>query len=202
MVQEEENLQNKKVQVVMDRKEKREIFNKELKKVRSDFNDYTSYIRGASYKIAISIIIINWFAFGKSAEYKSIVQLFQENCDIFLSLIFAAISIFLLYSSSIFYTFYLFWQDKKLQEDFEGSKDLFNERNNPNSSYPYCRCASKIMLGFDIIICILLTLSSWFLIKAALIVLNEIKTTIFYFPPPLRLIKLYSFYFVKDYTLK
>jgi hypothetical protein len=140
-----------------------EQFAEQLKKVREDFNDYTTYVRTKALQFCVAMLGVNWAVFGKLFENSggSMAEVLAKRTGVKESIYFSLFGILLVVLYSFFYSIYLKIEDGRLQADFHGEKRRFNGRNNPDSSYPYAGWTNWVPLLFDFLIIILAGMSMW-----------------------------------------
>lgn len=132
------------------------LFDTELTKIRDDFNDYTSYVRTKALQFLLAMIAVNWAVYGKFFESnQTLIDYIEQRPQIKYSLLSSLLGIFVIVLYSYLYCIYLRCEDVRLQKDFNGSRNLFNKRNDPDSSYPYSSWTNWVPLVVDgfILIC-------------------------------------------------
>lgn len=139
----------------------------ELQKIRTDFNDYTSFVRGFYLKLSMSMIAVNWAVFGYGNQIKSMPQMLGENPSIKHSLLFAIFTLGLTLLIGLIYTIHLKYRDRILQKDFQSQEQgMFSTRAAVSSAYPYSKCFSYSLLLGDIIASASVFVSVFYFLKA------------------------------------
>lgn len=145
-----------------------EDFKTELGKVRNHFDMYTKAVRTKSLRFCMAMIAVNWAVFGSfDSAGGTISTLIVENKNIIKSFNFSLLGIFLTVLYDFLYAVYLKWEDKRIQKDYySNEKQLFKNRKDPKSSYPFHSATNWAPLFVDFLILCSLILSVYYFIYA------------------------------------